>query len=84
MYKLEFHRKTIEDKKYLKACKLFQKAEKLYESLSTNPIPHNSKTLFGDLKGKRSIRINLQHRIVYEILEEKKIVRILSLWGHYE
>ena len=43
-----------------------------------------SKQLSGDLKGKRSIRINLQHRLVYEILESEKMIKILSMWSHYE
>ncbi|KDO03743.1 type II toxin-antitoxin system RelE/ParE family toxin [Rickettsia tamurae] len=47
-------------------------------------MPLNSKKLYRNLVGKRSIRINLQHRLVYEILEDKKIIKILSMWGHYE
>lgn len=84
MYQLDFHKKTIADKQYLNACGLLPKVQKLCDSLSFDPVPLNSKKLSGDLEGKRSVRINLQHRIVYEILEEKKIVRILRLWGHYE
>ena len=54
------------------------------DALSINPIPLNSKELSRDLVGKRSIRINLQHRLVYEVIKEEKIIKILSMWGHYQ
>lgn len=76
MYRLDFHN--------LKACGLLQKVEEICRSLALNPKPLYSKQLSRDLNGKRSIRINLQHRLVYEIFEEEKIVKILSMWGHYE
>ncbi len=84
MYILIYHKKTITDKQKLQSSKLLQKVETLCNALSINPRLLNSKELSGDLKGKRSIRINLQHRLVYEIVEEEKIVKILSMWGHYE
>ena len=62
----------------------FQKqlADKVADLCSS--IPLYSKQLSGDLRGKRSIRINLQHRLVYEVLESEKIIKILSMWSHYE
>jgi Txe/YoeB family toxin of toxin-antitoxin system len=84
MYRLEFHKKTIADKQNLSASGLLQKTEKLCKALPHDPKPLYSKQLSGDLKGKRSIRINLQHRLVYEIVEEEKIIKILSMWTHYE
>ena len=75
---------AAKDINLLKAAKLGNKALKLCESLTTNPYPLNSKQLIGDLEGLRSIRINLQHRLVYEVSEDKKIVKILRMWGHYE
>lgn len=84
MYRLDFHKKTIVDKQNLSACGLLEKTKKLCETLNHNPKPLYSKSLSGDLKGKRSIRINLQHRLVYEIVEEEKIIKILSMWSHYE
>ena len=47
-----------------------------------NPPPYEK--LLGDLSGKYSRRINIQHRLVYEVFEEEKIVRILRMWTHYE
>lgn len=84
MYRLAFHKRTIADKRHLDACGLLQKVKKLCEDLAFDPKPPYSKQLSGGLKGKRSIRINLQHRLVYEIIEEEKIIKILSLWSHYE
>ncbi len=82
-YTVLYTKKAIEDIQNLKAAKLASKAEGLCKSLSANPIPLNSKQLTGDLKGKRSIRVNLQHRLVYEIHKKEKVIKILSMWGHY-
>jgi toxin YoeB len=84
IYTLIYHKNTVGDKLKLKAAKLLGKTDRLCTALSINPTPLNSKELSGDLKGKRSIRINLQHRLVYEIFEKEKIIKILKLWGHYE
>lgn len=84
MYTLIYHKRTILDKQKLKASNLLQKTGRLCESLAINPYPINSKQLYRDLKGKRSVRINLQHRIIYEVFEEEKIIKILSMWGHYQ
>jgi len=83
MYTILYTKRSIKDIQNLKAAKLDYKARTLCDSLAINPIPSYSKHLVGNLQGKRSIRINLQHRLVYEILEEKKIVKILSMWSHY-
>lgn len=83
-YTLIYHRKTIKDKSNLQAIKLLDKAIKICNDLTVNPTPLHSKQLDHDLKGQRSIRINLQHRLVYEVLEDQKIVKILSMWEHYE
>jgi toxin YoeB len=84
MYKLEFYKRATVDKQNLKACRLLEKAEKLYKALSQDPKPLYSKPLSGDLQGAHSIRINLQHRLVYEIIEEEKVIKIIRMWGHYE
>ena len=68
----------------LKYAKLDVKTECLCNLLQSNPLPPNSKKLSGDLKGKYSIRINLKHRLIYEIFEEEKAIKILSLWNHYD
>jgi Txe/YoeB family toxin of toxin-antitoxin system len=84
MYRLEYTKRAVKDIQKIKAAKLDTKTIKLCFSLSQNPKPINSKELNRDLKGKRSIRINIQHRLVYEVCEEKKIIKILSMWGHYD
>jgi toxin YoeB len=84
MYTLIYHKRTVSDKQKLKASNLLQKTDSLCKSLALDPRPINSKQLYRDLKGKRSVRINLQHRIIYEVFEEDKTVKILSLWSHYE
>ena len=84
IYTLNYTKKAIKDIQNLKAAKLADKVADLCKSLEENPMPLHSKELFGDLKGKRSIRINLQHRLVYEIFEGEKMVKILSMWNHYE
>jgi toxin YoeB len=83
-YTLIYDKRAVADKDKLTAAKLIDKAQQLCNDLAINPIPPNSKRLYRDLVGKRSIRINLRHRLVYEILEDKKIIKIFRMWGHYE
>jgi toxin YoeB len=80
-YKLELTKKALKDVRNLKAAGLREKTEKIRNLRESAPYDYVSKELSGELKGKRSIRINLQHRLVYEILEEQKVVKILSMWG---
>lgn len=83
-YTIKYAKRAIKDVQNLKAAKLDSKVKKLCELLAENPTPPSSKLLSGDLKGKRSIRINLQHRLVYEILDKEGIIKILSMWSHYD
>ena len=77
----EKHLNKIKSNKVLKA-----KVYELFEVLEENPFkyPPAYEKLTGDLEGKYSRRINIKHRLVYEVDEDKKIVKILSLWSHYE
>ncbi|MEY4463490.1 MAG: hypothetical protein RLZZ81_461 [Pseudomonadota bacterium] len=84
IYTILYTKKAIEDIQNLKAAKLADKAENLCKSLAINSIPLNSKKLYRNLVGKCSIRINLQHRLVYQVFEKEKTIKILSMWGHYE
>lgn len=70
----------------LKAAKLDRKAKKLIDLILKNPYqtPPPFEKLKGDLEGAFSRRINLQHRLVYEVIEETRTVKILSMWSHYE
>lgn len=86
MYKIEYHKRALKDIQKLKQNNLVKKAKQLIdlikENLFQNPPPYEK--LVRDLDGLYSRRINIQHRLVYEVIEDKKIVRILSLWSHYE
>lgn len=74
------------DAKKLAASGLKEKAVNLLKVLEENPYqnPPPYEKLVGDLAGAYSRRINIQHRILYEVLEQEHIVKILRLWTHYE
>ena len=65
---------------------LKQKAQALLELLASDPYaqPPPYESLVGDLRGACSRRINIQHRLVYQVLEEQRIVKVLRLWTHYD
>ena len=85
-FKIKFFKQAFKDVENLKASKLDGKAKKLLEIIKHNPFqnPPPYEKLIGYLKGLYSRRINIQHRIVYEVLEDEKIVKIISMWKHYE
>jgi Txe/YoeB family toxin of toxin-antitoxin system len=62
------------------------KAEKLFDILRENPYqtPPPFEKLIGDLSGAYSRRINIQHRLVYEVLTDEKAVKVIRMWTHYE
>ena len=86
VYKIEYHKNALKDIEKLKKNKLEKKAKELIEVLRDNPYqnPPPYEKLLGDLRDYYSRRINIQHRLVYQVLEEKNVVRILSMWSHYE
>lgn len=86
MYKIIYVKRVLKDIPKLKSVGLDNKAKQLIDLLKVNPFknPPPYEKLVGDLIGAYSRRINIQHRLVYQVLEEKKIVKILSLWSHYE
>ena len=83
---LEFSKPSVKDAQKLKNANLRKNAEKLLEILRRNPFqnPPPYEKLVGDLEGAYSRRINIQHRLVYQPFKEKKIVRVLRMWTHYE
>jgi Txe/YoeB family toxin of toxin-antitoxin system len=83
---LVFTKQAQKDAKTLKAAGLKPKAERLLEILELNPYqnPPPFEKLVGDLAGACSRRINIQHRLVYQVLEDVKTVKIIRLWTHYE
>jgi len=86
MWQLVFTKQAQKDVKKLAAAGLRTKAEKLMDILSKNPYktPPPYEKLLGDLSGAYSRRINIKHRLVYQVLEDERIVKILRLWTHYE
>jgi len=79
-------KERIKDAKKIAASGLKNNAKKLLELLKENPYqnPPPYERLVGDLKGSYSRRINIQHRLVYQIIEEEHIVKIIRLWTYYE
>lgn len=84
-YKIVYFKKAIKDIPKLKKAGLNNKVKNLIEVIKENPYqtpPY--KKLVGDLQGAYSRRINLQHRLVYQVYEDEKTIKILSIWSHYE
>lgn len=74
------------DAQKLSASGLKGKAQDLLAIIQENPFqnPPPYEKLVGDLSGAYSRRINIQHRLVYEVLEEQKTIKVLRMWSHYE
>ncbi|MBQ4418135.1 MAG: Txe/YoeB family addiction module toxin [Synergistaceae bacterium] len=85
MYKIIYSRGALKDIDKLKAAHLDKKAKELINIIKENPFqtPPRYEKLLGDLNGMYSRRINVQHRFVYEVFEDLKIIKIISLWTHY-
>ena len=86
MWQIKFSKEAEKDKKLLKSAGLEERAKKLLNVLSVNPyqIPPSYEKLVGNLKGYYSRRINLQHRIVYKVYDDIKVVVIHAMWTHYD
>lgn len=84
MWKIILSKQAVKDAKKISSAGLKLKVEKLVEVLRENPYEPPYEKLVGDLQGYCSRRINIQHRLVYQILEEQKAVKILRMWSHYE
>ena len=86
MWRVVFTRQAQKDAKKLSAAGLRSKAEKLLDILSKNPYqtPPSFEKLTGDLSGAYSRRINVQHRLVYQIFVDEKVVKVIRMWSHYE
>ena len=81
-----YSKTAVSQIKYLKASKLDKKAKNLTELIKENPyqIPPTYEKLQGELSGLYSRRINIKHRLVYQVLEDDKVIKVLSMWTHYE
>ena len=77
---------ALKDAKKISAAGLKAKTEDLIEVLANDPFqnPPAYEKLVGDLDGTYSRRINIQHRLVYEVFEKERMVRVLRMWSHYE
>jgi Txe/YoeB family toxin of toxin-antitoxin system len=85
-WRIVYTRQAQKDAKKLARSNLKEKAQELLSLLETDPFqnPPQFEKLVGDLEGAYSRRINIQHRLVYQVLEENRAVKILRLWTHYE
>jgi len=85
-WQLLYAKQALKDAKKLSGSGLRPKAEQLLAILERDPFqnPPPYEKLVGDLAGAYSRRINIQHRIVYEVFAQKKMVRVLRMWTHYE
>ena len=86
MWRVVFTKQAQKDAKKLSDAGLRPKAEKLIEILRKNPykFPPPFEKLLGDLSRAFSRRINIQHRLVYQLLDDEKIVKVIRMWTHYE
>ena len=86
MYEIVFTKQAQKDKKLLKQAGLDKRTKALLDVIAENPFknPPRYEKLVGDLAGYYSRRINVQHRLVYQVYEELKTVKVLSMWPHYE
>jgi len=81
---LRFTPQSQKDAKKIKMAGLKTKVEKILGVLESNPFEPPYEKLIGDLEGAYSRRINIQHRVVYQVMKKQKIVKIIRLWTHYE
>ena len=85
-WEVVFAKQALKDAKKLAASGLKPKAQELLAVLANIPFqnPPPFEKLVGDLAGAYSRRINIQHRIVYQVLKRERVVKVLRLWTHYE
>ncbi len=85
-WKLVYTKQAQKDAKKLASSGLKPKAQELLALIAEDPYrkPPPFENLIGDLAGAYSRRINIQHRLVYQVLEDERVVKVLRLWSHYE
>lgn len=85
-WRLVFTKQAQKDAKKLASTNLKPKAQELLDLLAEDPwsTPPPFEKLVGDLAGAYSRRINIQHRLVYQVIEEEKTIKVLRMWTHYE
>jgi toxin YoeB len=85
-WKIIFTKMAQKDAKKIKRAGLKSQVENILSIIQENPFqnPPSYEKLVGDLSGAYSRRINIQHRLVYQVLTEEKTVKIIRMWTHYE
>jgi toxin YoeB len=85
-WRLVYTRAAQKDAKRLVASGLKDRAQALLDMMEQDPFqtPPPFEDLVGDLAGAYSRRINIQHRLVYQVLDEEHVVKVLRMWSHYE
>ncbi len=85
-WKVVFTKQAQKDARRLQSAGLRAKAEQLLSILTSDPFqkPPPFEKLVGDLRGAYSRRINIQHRLVYQVIEDQRTVKVLRMWTHYE
>ena len=85
-WELYFTRQARRDARKLAASGLRARAQQLLDIIVENPFqnPPPYETLVGDLAGAYSRRVNIQHRLVYQVLDDRGAIKILRMWTHYE
>ncbi len=85
-FKIVYTKQAQKDAKKLASSHLKNNAQNLLDIIKENPYqnPPPFERLVGDLFGAISRKINIQHRLVYQVLEEEKIIKVLRMWTHYE
>ena len=85
-WEIVFTKQAQKDAKKLASSGLKKKAQQLLEVITENPFqnPPPYEKLVGDLAGAYSRRINIQHRLVYQVYEKERVAKVLRLWTHYE
>ena len=85
-WQLAYTKQAQKDAQKLAAAGLKDKAKALLAVVQDNPFqtPPPYEKLIGDLAGAYSRRINIQHRLVYQVLQDEQVVKVLRLWSHYD
>ena len=85
-WEVVFTKDAQKDSKKISSAGLRAKVEKLLDELADNPYqnPPPFEKLVGDLSGAYSRRINIHHRLVYQVLDKEKVVKVIRMWSHYE
>ena len=85
-WQIVYTSQALRDAKKISKSGLRKKAETLIEILKVDPfqIPPRYERLLGDLEGAYSRRINIRHRLIYQVLKKERIVKVIRMWTHYE